>query len=304
MLVLDVEQGSVGAGLVRLAGQETPRLFGQTLYEAPLLTARNSDTIAREIEKGVREALGHESLFAARVRNTARGGTLGTIHAVSVFLGAPWGVPNLTKGAPDFSDPMRNAITAEVLAFFGDVPITFHTSAEGGTYSFRALGRGDSTLLALVRAEITELVFLRDTRVAGYATIPQGSHLLARTLRTHGGVSATEACSAIELAYDAPHVREPLQAGMDQFASALANLMPALIGTNEAPNIVVLARGRAGERFAQGLSQSEPMAAVFPQGGSVQALRPNHFAPHIVHQAPADLFLLVDALFADKKFSV
>src|SRR4051812_18412130 len=103
VLILDVENGSVGSALVRLVENQPPKLFGETRIELPVLHTRDSASLMREVSRGLNHALVHAAEVAGRLRNTPMGQArvqedlqnMGQISHSAVFLSAPWGSPNL-----------------------------------------------------------------------------------------------------------------------------------------------------------------------------------------------------------------
>src|SRR5690349_19059259 len=108
LLVLDIEQGSVGSSLVRLSSSEPPRLFGETRIALKVLPTRDTISLLREVAAGLRTALHHAAQVASRLRNAPEGKnseslkTIGVVSHSTVFLGAPWGAPSLRDATPHF----------------------------------------------------------------------------------------------------------------------------------------------------------------------------------------------------------
>jgi hypothetical protein len=155
-------------------------------------------------------------------------------------------------------------------------------------------------LVCAVTGEVSELMHLDGQGVRGHATFPSGTHSLVRTLRTHGGLSEAEARSAMRLPMDASAVREPFAAAAGEFARHFTDAAKELMSEGEVMRVMVIAPESSVEWFAKALSQDESLAALFPRGGQVRALRAHHASPHIAAHAEApDIHLMLDALFVD-----
>src|SRR3989338_8912464 len=102
ILLLDVENGSVGSALLRLSPGKQPKLFGETRAVTQVGMSRSGGTLAAQIETAARDALRTIFGTAARVRLHPKTAPLGKISSVAVFLAPPWGKPNLSGGKPDF----------------------------------------------------------------------------------------------------------------------------------------------------------------------------------------------------------
>lgn len=303
VLLLDVESSSVGGALARFSPKEQPRLFGEMRHAVPMLTTRDSNLMTRHIEEAARSVLLHANTIAARLRNYANTTSAGEVDRVAVFLGAPWGSPDLKLGKPAFIDPMRAFITDEVAASLPGVKISFHTGADPAVFGLKVFNPQSSLLLLTVRGELAELLLLGNGGVEGYATIPLGARTILRTLKTHGGLSEAEANSLFTLSsrlegYD------PLHAAGKHFIEEFSGTAQTLLHNGRADEVFVLAEKPAGEWFAQALARDHSLSALFPEGGSVRALGPRHFAPHVAaHATNPDLFLMLEALFIDSKLS-
>src|SRR3989338_3376375 len=213
VLLLDIESGSVGAALVRIAPQERPRMFGERRVHLPAGAVRPAEGLARGVEGAITNVLQTIAEVAGRLRNaSANHGRqkelfdMGQVQQASIVLSAPWGRPNLASGRPDFLDGMTGFASGAVENTFGAVPVSLHTSAAAAAYGARSVFGTEPALLCVVGGEITELLVLDERGVAAHATVPHGSHGLLRTLRAHGGYSEAEARSAARLPFESKHL--------------------------------------------------------------------------------------------------
>lgn len=304
MLLLDVESASVGGALAHFSSHEQPRLFGETRHAVPMLTTRDSRGVARGVEDASRAVLLHATTVAARLRNYARTTSMGEVERVAIFLGAPWGTPDLALGKASFIDSMRQFIAEEVAAALPDATMSFHTAADPAAFSLKVFNSSKTLLLCTVRGEIIEVLLIGEDGVLGYATIPLGTRTILRTLKTHAGLSEHEARSLFTLAPHLEEHHESLQAAARHFVEEFAGAAQALLLSGRTEGVFVIAEEPAGEWFARVLGADDSLEALFPQGGVVRALKPQHFAQHIAANAPQpDLFLMLEALFIDATVS-
>lgn len=291
VLLLDIENGSVGSALAHLSAGEAPQLFGEMRAQIPMMDARSAVALARAIEHATSEALLRTSALSAHLRNR---GTAGPVGKVVAFLGAPWGVPNLATGRPDFSPTLTDALYSRVPALFGNVPVSIHAHASAAVHGLRALYPHEhSALLLTVNGEVSELLRLIDSRVAGHATMPVGLHTVLRTLKAHAGMTPEEAHSALKLNLGG----EALQAAAAHFAGEFKESARGLLN-EEGCAVFVLAHEPGAQWFARALSHGS-LAELFPQGGVVRALRAGHLAPFVGTQGPPDAHLCLSALYAN-----
>ena len=197
---------------------------------------------------------------------------------------------------------MRAFIGGEIAAIAPDAKISFHTGADAAAFSLNIFNPGKTFLLGTVRGEILEMLLL-GAGAQGYATIPIGSRTVLRTLKTHAGFSDAEARSYFALAASAGGQREPLEAAQRHFVEEFAGTAQMLLQRAPAEGIFVIAEEPAGEWFARALGNDDSLAALFPNGGVVRALKPQHFAAYVAaHKPQSDIFLLLEALFIDSAF--
>ncbi len=304
ILVLDVENGSVGSALVRITPAEQPKLFGETRVHTPLLMNRSGECLAKEIGAAARTALHNASEVAARLRMHEQVAPLGDVEHAAIFMSAPWGRPNLAEGRPDFLPSMTDALAAEVARSFGYIPSSLYTRAGAAAFGTHATGEQRPCLVCIVTGEVSELMRMDQSGVASHATIPTGSNDLLRTLKSHGGLSEEEARSAMGLTFDTPHVREPFVAAAAHFAGHFKDAAEELLAPGDVLTVRVVADEPVAKWFARALSQDEALAELFPQGGEVRTLAPSQLSAHIAaHAAMPDTMLLLAALFVDSHFN-
>ncbi|MEI7719961.1 MAG: hypothetical protein WCI89_02000 [bacterium] len=306
VLLLDVENASVGSALVQLAPGQAPRLFAEKRLSLPVQQRLSSARMAREVERAAHEVLVH-ARTASGISNTA------------VFFGAPWvapswGVGKQDKIAWDFEPHVQKSIRGLV----GDMPVSFHAFGAAAAHAVDAAFEHDPAfLLCVVTGEVVEILYIYENAVIARATVPFGSHTILRTLSTHAGVPLHAARSALSLIDTTPgHVHpgpewlhEPLSVSATHFADDFADVARALYAGNLpddasfAHSVLVVAPEPLGELFASVLANSEQVAALFPEGGTVRALRAHHLVSHAsAHAAVPDLHFMVEALFANKVF--
>lgn len=302
MLLVHVENGSTAAGLASLsAGQ--PKLFGEHRLSTPFGMSVSGEGLVREVEQSLKEVLRHTSEVAARIRTNEKVAAMGKPQEAAVFLSAPWGRPNLAAGVPDFLPDMQERIQARIHAHFGALPISFYTAAGKAAFGTRSLMSEEPCLVCMVTGEVTELMHLDHEGVRAHATMPLGSHALLRTLRTHGGLSAEEARSAARLPFSTERLREPFSAAAAQFGAQFQDAAQALIAPGEVVRVIVIAEEPLGEWFARAL-ESQELSALFPNGGTVRALRPEHATAHMAaHAERPDIPLMLATLFVDNHFN-
>ncbi len=300
VLLLHVENGSVGAGLVRLgAGQ--PKLFGQKRATTPVAMSLSGKALAQEVERALADTLRHVGEVAARVRLHAPTAPMGAVDRAAVFLAAPWGRPNLSTGKPDFLDSMEHSVRGKVAQSFGDLPVSLYTAAGSAAFGTRALITEDPCLVCIITGEVSELLRMDQVGVVAHATFPSGSHALLRTLQTHGGLSPEEARSASRLPFATARMREPFSAASTEFGRQFKEAALDVMRPGEVARIVVVAEEPVGEWFARALESVNELGELFPDGGEVRAVRPSHATAHIAaHAEVPDLPLMLAALFADQ----
>jgi len=296
LLLLDIENGSVGSALVHLEPNKPLRMFGEKRAHLRVLPTRDSQSLLREIQHGVHTLASHVAELAASLRQHDNTTHVGSISRAAIYLGAPWGQPDLQAGAPNFVGRMRDIVSHE-LGRVGGMPHSFFTTT-GGVLggARRVLPNDDTYLLCIVGGEVTELLLVHNNASSGYATLPLGTHTLVRTMRAHG-FSDAEAHSAMRLS---PDHAEPMLAAQKHFAQEFEVAVGGLLEHAPVRRIWVVSRGELGEWFAKALSGSANIASLFPHGGEVRVLRAAHVAPHLTaHAHEPDLLLGLHALHAE-----
>lgn len=297
ILLLDVESGSVGAALVRISPHEAPKLFGEHRQHLPVAMSRSGASLAQEVERALGQAIHSVAEVASRIRQKFV--PLGTVEQAAVFMAPPWGRPNLEKGRPDFLDLMTHTVHRAARAHFGEVPTAFYTSAGLAGFGTRTLLGPEPALVCVVSGELTELLHMDEEGVRAHATVPLGSHALARTLRTHGGLSLEEARSASALPFETPHLREPFAAAADHYGQALREAARDMFQKDAVSRVRVVAPEPLGAWFARALAEHATFSELFSQG-EIRALKPRHASAHLNAHAPKpDLALMLGALFVD-----
>jgi len=307
VLLLDVENGSVGSALVRLSPHDAPKLFGETRVQIPLLKTHAPGSISREIEQATRSALDHVAQVAARVR-VHSSEPMGTISHTAVFMSPPWATLNL--GYDTVPHPMTQSIYNSLVTLLGPaVPTSFHPFATATAHMVPSIfPHEERYLLCVVSGEVMEIVALErsawDSQVLGHATLPFGRNSIMRTLSAHGGFSSGEAESALKLAqhgHTAP-MHEPLTSLAAHIGEEFDEVARELASGGTLRSVFVVAHEPVGEWFARSLAEHASLETLLPEGGTVRAVRGSHISPFIaVHAHKPDIALLLEALFIDAR---
>ena len=306
VLVLDIENSSVAAGLVRLSKDTPPRLFAENRIHTPLLRTRGAFDLAEHIHRATAEALQHTGLVAARIRNSTLQG-LGTIAETNVFLHAPWSTPTTHPQGwrwnhePHITEGLQKAIDST----FMPNPVTFHPFANAALHATQTLfEQQNNFLLCIVTGEVAEILLVQNDTCIGRATIPLGANLPTRTLQSHGNVSVAEAHSILALArHDVPpHYAQPLAAAAMHFAHAFTDAVQEITTHSTVHSVLVVGAEPGATWVAKALSENTSSAEnVFTEGAVVRALHRNHILPHIAAHAPTpDIALLVESIFVGR----
>ncbi len=312
VLVLDVENGSVGGALVRLDTTNQPRLFAELRTELPVFPTLSSTAIAQAVVEAAQTTLQHAAEVAARLRQNESLAPVGVVSQAVVFLAPPWSSASVGEQgfAWDHEPHLTRELTDAIVRQFGPVPVSFRAIGGAAAHATTSVFEQQSDfILCTVTGEVAELVLIADGLPTGRATVPTGLHTLLRTLRHHGGLSLPEARSAVRLAVNhdgraIPELSEPFDAAARHIATNIAQSAAPLIRDSDAAGVLVLAHEPVGQWVARALSESEPFAALFKNGSTVRALRPQHLSPHIaLHAQNPDVFLMVEAIFLDTKFT-
>lgn len=291
VLILDIENGSVGSALATLVKGEAPRLCGESRIAVPMMDNRSAVQLARAVEHAASDSILRAAEVAARLRNHTN--EIGDIEQVVLYLAAPWGVPNLQAGRPDLSATIIDTLLPRITALFGDVPVALHAHASAAVHGLRALYPDlPHALLLSVNGEVSELLLMQDGRVVGHATAPVGMHTILRTLKAHAGLSEHEARSALRL----NHNFEALQSAREHYAGEFKQAARELFAGETSNAVFVLAHEPAGEWFARSLAHRS-LADLFPQGGVVRAIRAPHVTPYVSTTGTPDVHLALDALY-------
>lgn len=297
ILILDIENGSVASALVRVSEHEAPKLFGEVRKHLPVVHTRDGNTLMTRVTQAARSVLRSVSETAARIRQHPKASAVGKIDAVAIFLAVPWGSPDLSLGKPRFMPEMQDFLNRELLQWVGHVPVSYHTGTAAGVFGVKALyPQEDNVLLYTLLGEVGELTHIQDGMVVGHATTPHGYGSVIRTLKFHGGMSEQEARSALHVR----HYEEPLRAAGAHIADSFNDTARDMLGSYTVPSVFVLTHEPVGEWLAETLSQTDSIEELFPEGGTVRALRSHHAAPLVAaHNEIPDLSLIFASIFVD-----
>lgn len=302
VLLVDIENGSVGAGLVHALANHQPRLFGGRRELVAPGMRLSGVQLSERIERTLASVLQALSRAASRVRSHRSAAHLGEVSSAVVVMAPPWGRPNLSRGRPDFLDSMTATSAREIARSFGYIPTKYFTNAGVVAYGTQALFGPQPMLLLSISAEVSELMRMDEEGVQAHATIPLGSHALLRTLMSHGGLSEAEARSAARMPFGNPRFGEPSTAHAKHYARELADVLRELMRPGEVARVRVVAAEPHGEWIAQALTETDVLHEFFPHGGEIRALRPHHLGEHVVaHGLDQDIALMLGALFVDRE---
>jgi hypothetical protein len=299
-LLLDIESGSVGGALVRISGEEKPKLFGETRALLPVGMSLSAKHLASQVEQALKEVVRHLSEVAGRLRNATHteARPIGAVGATVALMAAPWGVPDLQAGKPRFMQEIAEMVDKAVEARLGRLPLSTYTTAGAAAWGQTALLDLEPTLLLLLGGEVSELMHLQGGVVA-HATMPVGEHFLLRTLRSHAGFSEPEARSAARLPFATSSLRAPFDAAGEHLSQQFA-LAARSLNQNLPTRVRVVGEEHAAEWFARALSASNAVDELFPNGGQIRRLAVPQLTAHIaVHQEAPDVRLMLGSLFVD-----
>ena len=289
VLLLDIENGSVGSSLVRLSPGTAPEIFGGRRLHVPMMDTRSAAHLLRAVEHATSDAILHASEVAARMRHRT---SLPKVSKAVVFLSAPWGVPNLAQGKPDFAGPLTQNLAPRVRSLFGDIPMSLHAHASAAVHGMRALYPDTSdALIVSINGEMCELVLVEGGHVVGHATAPAGLNTVLRTLKSHAGMSEHEARSALKL-----EPTEAVDAAAEHFAGEFKEVARELYGGVGRGTVIVLAHEPGAAWFAKALSHRS-LADLYPDGGTVRVIRAGHVAPFVGSLGVLDTHMALNALY-------
>ena len=316
VLLIDIENGSVGCALVRVpvTKSETgtksnllPKLFAETRIALPITSRLDLPQLMRDTHAALREALSQTSITAARMRTHPKLSSVGVISAATVCVAAPW-TAALVQGEgidwhiePELQKLVRRAIEES----FGDIRVSFYpTSAAVAHATDYWFDTAPQLLLCTVTAEVTELSLLEGGALAAHATIPLGKRFFLRTLASHAGLSYPEAHSALQLArmstVETP-AEEALHAAGTQFASVFTSAARQLQADTSPSGILVVAGEPLGAWIAHMLVGQEALTRTFAEGTPIQALHTHHLTPYLAaHATKPDIICMIEALFINR----
>jgi hypothetical protein len=293
VILLDVEQGSVGGALLHLKPEHQPKLFGQTRKILPLAASLSTAGLMGAIEKAAAEVLEQVSIIAARIRSHEKFEAWGTPERLHVFFSAPWA---RLESDWKFEAQLREALNSASETFFEHIALTYHPLGRVLLPLGQTLIPEEKMLIVAVGGEITEVFLIHDGSIVGHATMPSGHNLLLRTLKTHGGLTTAELHSIVKLS--PPHIKEPLEAAGVHFAEEFKDLARQLIGDDDICSVLVVAHEPHGVWYAKTLG-GEVLRELFPHGGTVRALRGHHLTRYVETPPHHDLLLMAQAIFVD-----
>jgi hypothetical protein len=307
VLIVDIENGSVGAALVRHSPGSLPKLFAEVRVNTPILRTFTATELLAEIDKALRHALLQVSTTAARMRNHPKLQRVGTVQRAAVFVSSPWAVATASAEGlvSDIEPLLQDAAHTAVEDTFGSLPVTFYATTSAATHTTnRLFSESPGLLLCFITGEITELSMVNGGVSIAHATAPSGRHDVLRTLQTHAGLSYEEAHSSLLLDRKARvghATSEALFAAAEHFVEQFAHAAKDIHHVAPVHGILVIAPEPTGEWAAQYLAGSEHVSTLFEEGTTVQALHTHHLAPFLAAHAPRpDLYFMIEAVFIDE----
>lgn len=316
ILIVDVENESVGCALVYVSKKAPPKVFAEHRVHLPLLTAVHSDLLREHVVRATHEAIMHTSAVASRIRNHTNTATLGDVSEAYVFLSAPWSsLRHVGSRLEWHHEPdIARALSAEIGEFFGTIPVSYFASATAiAAVTNMLFTTPPHILIAHITGEVSQLYTLRSqpnkkTRsLTAGATIPFGSRAATRTLRTHGGLSHSEAESALRLlsAAQSPvseRYEEPLGVLLDEYGNHFGTVAKDM-HAHDVGGVVVVSDSRVGPWLARALSEHDAVTEAISDAAFVQTIHTHHLLPYVAAHAPQpDLLLLIESIFAHGKY--
>jgi hypothetical protein len=307
VLILDVENGSVGACLVRLSPNHLPKMFGEVRKIIPPQVTHDTDALARRTLQALEGALAHTSHVAARVRTHSTFAPAGQIDNVVVFFSPPWGALSIADRELPLH-PFGALVKRSIEAYAGPVGITFQPFGFMAAHTTPlVIPSDDHYLISAMSGEVTELILLENMgshlKIVAHATLPLGRHYPLRTLLTHGGYSEAEALSLLRLSGST--ASEALLAASAHAAREFGSVARELLKHVEARRIIVVGQEPTNEWFARSLAQNIELHKLFPNSGEVRTVKSSHVLPYVgVHASRPDLPLLMEVLFVNTHLPV
>lgn len=308
--LLDIESGSVGAGLVRISKNQKPRLFSQIRSTLAPRKSPSASALLSEIEKELHKSLVHLNTVAARIRAQGPSGNAGEIDRVAVFLHAPWAALDINDKKPVIRthNETLGMFRTQVSDLFDTTPATFHSFSATATPVVHGLFEApDLALVCTIGGEVSELSLLRAGMIEGHATLPRGFNTVLRTLQTHAGLSRQEALSAISLARSTRELEwaEALTHAVRDISADMAGAIHSFnTDPSVAQSIFVLAPNPANEWFAKMFTEDKQLQGAFASGSTIRSVSPRHAAQYMGgHPQTPDLPLLLESLFVDSRFA-
>lgn len=305
LALIDIESGSVGSALAYIESGKKPRLFAQTRLDTAVHGTPSASNILKEIERDLEESFIHLNTVASRMREAL---PQGQIARVAVFLHAPWVGTQLALEhvVPKAHDETLDRLRVSAEGFFESVPVSFHSFATTTTPIAQSLfGNPQEAIVCSIGSEVTELVLMRQGKIAGHATSPVGLSTIVRTLKAHAGLSDAEALSILSLSR---HTREHLWAeatasALKHFASEIQGAAQHVVSQDHAQQVFVLSPKNSGDWFARGLTEEGSMHELFSPGSTIRSIAPRHASAYLSgHPKMPDLPLMLESLFVDMRF--
>ena len=146
VLLLDVENGSVAAGLARLEPEGQPRIFGALRKNLPLSQSPTAASLTHAVTKAAREVLHHASTVAARMRGSEKLAPLGVVSSTNIFLSAPW---TTFDDGWSHEEALAGELSEAVEEYFGDTRAAIYPFGRALASTTGALFQNDEPVLFL-----------------------------------------------------------------------------------------------------------------------------------------------------------
>jgi len=319
ILIVDIENGSVGAALARFSPYGTPKLFSERRVYLPAQFARDSNSLSVQVEAALADVLSSMAGVAARVRSHPTAFEMGDVSRVVFFLHAPWvavGVSEPGKVTLDAHEDFLGTLRNRAEESFDRIPVSFQSfgsripSVVNGLFADGGQPPQDDMLLLTMTGEVTELSKAHGGALLGHATIPLGTHTFIRTLGSHAGMSEAEARSALALMRHKNVIEhaewgEAFQTANGQFMEESTDILEQLLQDYSSPHSVyIVAPAPLGEWFAKTISDDDRLSALFPEGSSARAVHAHHTKPFLgAHSQVPDVVLALETLSIDARMS-
>ncbi len=298
--IVDVENGTVGTGLVHLSTHSSPQFFAEKRIPFPYKEQVHGAALLAHAEQSVQEGLLHISEVAARIRLHPSLNINADIERILFFLGAPWS-EFMISAPQEYRTVAPRILTTKLKRLgaqqFDGVSVSFHTSSVATANTMALFYPNETSALCIVNGELSELIVHQGERILGRATFPTGTRTIDRTLQVHAGMRPNEVTSALQLS--PAYLSETLAVVQDHFLEQLYVAARSLVEEGNVKHFFIIAQEPYGEWLARAIADSPAIASLCSGGGTVRVLRASQFTPYFqAKNERSDVMLLLEALFA------